>query len=514
MHKNQKKDFLDKQMNGFHKLKVRQKNRRECSLAMLCLAVLSIAGGCTVGPNFVPPKAPPIARYTYGPQPAATVKANGQSQYFNQGAKIEADWWRLFKSPKIDAVIKVAIVNSPGLQAAQAGLRQSQEVLRAGEGVFYPQVDAGFSATRQKFSQSRFGGSSASSIFNLYTLTATISYALDVFGGERRTMEGLGAQVDFQQYILLGADLTLSGNIINTMIAQAAYHEEINAIALLISLQEDQIKIAEAQAEAGTVPYSNVLSLQSQLAATQATLPPLKQKVSQANHLLAILTGHAPAEWTPPELSLSEFALPGELPLSLPSDLVRQRPDILASEAQLHSSSANIGMATAAMFPSFNLNGSYGLESTSLGNLFKKNSSIWSLGANVTSPLFRGGTLSAERRAAIEAYNQSLANYRQTVLSALAQVADTLRALEHDAESLDAQSKALSAANDALKLIRVNYQAGTVNYLQVLVADVQYYQAKIGYIQAQAARLQDSVALYVAFGGGWWNAEEKVPGIS
>ncbi len=486
-----------------------RKPENKWSAKKLCLAVLCLVAGCTVGPDFTRPKPPQAGRYTHGPQPSATARAAGRSQYFSLGAQIASDWWRLFKSPQADSLVREAIVNSPTLQAAQAGLRQSREVLRAGQGVFYPQVDAGFDATRQKFSQSRFGGGPESNIFNLYTLSATISYALDVFGGQRRAVEALGAQVDFHRYLALGTYLTLSGNIVNALIAQAAYSEEIDATAKLIVLQKEQIRITGAQAEAGTVPYSNVLSLQSQLAATEAALPPLKQKLSQTRHLLAVLTGHTPAEWTSPRVGMADFTLPGKLPVSLPSDLARQRPDILASEAQLHIASANIGVATAAMYPSFTLNGSYGLENTSLGSLFKKTSSIWSLGGNIAAPLFHGGTLSAERRAAIEAYNQALANYRQTVLAALAQVADTLRALGHDAETLRAQSKALAAAREALDLVQANYQAGTVNYLQVLTADSQYYQAKIGYLQAQAGRLQDTVALFVALGGGWWNEGAK-----
>lgn len=476
------------------------------ALAVLCIAAAALAG-CTVGPNFVRPGPPPVSRYTHGPQPATTVRADGKRQYFRQGARIEAGWWRLFKSPAIDAAVKAAIVNNPGLQSAQASLRQSQQLLVAGEGIFYPQVDAGFNATRQKFSPTRFGGAQSSTIFNLYTLTSTISYALDVFGGERRAVESLGAQVDFQRYTVLGTYLSLSGNIVNAMIAQAAYREEIDATARLIGMQKEQIRITEAQVEAGTVPYSNLLSLQSELASTEATLPPLKQKLSQARHLLAVLTGSAPAQWAPPEAGMPGLALPGELPISLPSALVRQRPDILAAEAQMHIASANIGVATAAMFPSFTLSGSLGLEGTSMGNLFKKSSSIWSLGADVTAPIFHGGSLSAKRRAAIEAYRQSLADYRQTVLNALEQVADTLRALQHDAETLKAQSQALETARQALELIQANYRAGTVNYLQVLTADNQYYQAKIGYLQAEAVRLQDTAALFVSLGGGWWNAK-------
>ncbi len=480
---------------------------------LFCLLTLNLGlnlflAGCTVGPDFVRPNPPQVKSYTHGTNPAATISADGQAQLFEQGGSIASDWWRLFNSSKLDVVIKDAITGNPTLQAAEAGLRHSQDNLRAGYGVFYPQLDAGFDAARQKSSLARFGGSSVSNIFNLFTLQATVSYALDVFGGERRAVESLKAQVDFQRYEVKGAYLTLSGNIVNTTIAQAAYREQIKAEEQIISLDREQVGISEAQWEAGTVPYSNVLSLRSQLAADESTLPPLRQKLSQTEHLLAALTGRAPAEYDPPQVDWADLTLPVKLPITLPSELVRQRPDILAAEAQLHSSAAEIGVATAALFPSFTLNGAYGQTNNSLSDLFKESSNIWSLGANVAAPLFHGGALWFGRQAAIEGYNQSLANYRQTVLSAFAQVADTLRALEHDAETLQAQSQALSTSEEALRLVQANYQAGTANYLQVIAADDQYHQAKIGYLQASAQRFQDSVALFVALGGGWWNDPE------
>ncbi|MGD0886217.1 MAG: efflux transporter outer membrane subunit [Thermodesulfovibrionales bacterium] len=469
--------------------------------------------GCAVGPDFVRPQPPSVERYAFGKEPTVTVPADGKVQRFEQGLKIAADWWRFFNSSKLDALIKEALVNNPSLQAAQASLRQSQDGLRAGFGIFYPQFDASFDATRQKFSPAHLGESSASSsIFNLFTLGGTVSYALDVFGGERRTVEGLQAQVDFQRYTVLGTYLTLSGNIVNAIVAQAAYREEIRATEQIINFEREQTGITEAQAQAGTVPYSNVLSLRSQLAATEATLPPLRQKLSETEHLLATLAGRTPVEWTPLQIDLADLTLPDELPITLPSELVRQRPDILAAEAQLHSASAGIGVATAAMFPSFTLNGTYGLANNAITDLLKKSSSVWSLGADVSAPLFHGGTLWFNRRAAIEGYNQSVAAYRQAVLSAFAQVADVLRALEHDAETLHSQSQALDSAAEALKLIQANYQAGIVNYLQLLIADAQYHQAKIAYLQVRAQRFQDTVALFVALGGGWWNAEGQVPG--
>ena len=477
-------------------------------------ALLLFLAGCAVGPDFVRPTPPEFDHYTQGAQPAGTIAADGRAQRFVPGRAPVADWWRLFVSPKLDAVMDEALVNNPNIQAAQASLRQSQDNLRAGYGVFYPQLDAGFGASREKFSPASFGSSTPSSIFNLFTLSATVSYALDVFGGERRAVEGLQAQVDVQRATLIGTYLTLSGNIVNTMIARAAYVEQIAATEQIITLVKEQVGITETQAHAGTVPYANVLSLQSQLASFEASLPPLKQNLSHADHLLATLAGRAPAQWTPPQVALADLTLPAEVPVSLPSELVHQRPDILAAEAQIHSAGADIGVATAALFPSFTLNGTYGQNSTSMNNLFTSSGNFWSIGADVSAPLFHGGTLWFKRKAAQEEYQQTLATYRQTVLAALAQVADALRALEHDAEALQAQRQALETAEEALRLIQANYQAGIVNYLQILTANGQYQQARIGYLQAQAQRLQDTVALFTALGGGWRGTGGDRPGAA
>ncbi len=494
-------------------------NNMDCKRAVRVLAKLAVEGiglvsilsimGCTAGPDFVRPEPPPVDRYTYREEPATTVPAEGQAQRFEKGAAVVADWWRLFNSSRLDDMIKEALANNQTLQAAQAGLRQSQDNLRAGYGVFYPQLDAGFNAARLKSSQV-ISGNISSSIFNLYTLTGAVSYALDVFGGNRRAVENLQAQVDFQRYTVLGTYLALTGNIVNTVIAAAAYRDQIEATEQIITAEKEQIRITEAQVEAGTAPYVNMLSIKTQMAATEATIPQLQQRLSQAEHLLATLAGRTPAEWAPSQLDLADITLPGDLPITLPSELVRQRPDILAVEAQLHGANAEIGVATAALYPSFTLSGTYGLNNTSMSDLFKSASSFWSLGANVAAPLFHGGALLSQRQAAIEGYQESLANYRQTVLSAFAQVADTLRALEHDAETLQSQSQALKAAEEALQLIQANYQAGIANYLQVLIANGQYHQAKIVYLQAVAQRFQDTVALFVALGGGWWNTEGTV----
>jgi NodT family efflux transporter outer membrane factor (OMF) lipoprotein len=482
--------------------------------AWVCVVTAAslLASGCSVGPDFVRPGPPEGERYTNQPMPPSTVPADAQAQHFEPGAQIAADWWHLFNSTQIDALVKEAIADNPSLQAAQASLRQSQENLRAGYGVFYPQLDAAAGATREKFSAASIGQGPGSRIFNLYTLSGTISYALDVFGGERRVVEGLAAQVDYQRYATLGTYLTLSGNIVNTVVARAAYAAQIHATEQIIALQRDQVHIAQAQIEAGTASYTTLLSIQSQLAATEATLPPLHQRLDQAGHLLAALTGHTPVERTPPEIDLADLTLPANLPVSLPSELVRQRPDVLAAEAQLHSASANIVVATAALFPRFTLSGSFGQLSNTGGTLLQSGSNVWSLGKDVTAPLFRGGTLVHQRKAAMEAYQAALASYRQSVISSFEQVADALRALEHDAESVEAQFRALDAAAGALKLLQANYEAGLASYLQVILADQQYQQAYIAYLQARVQRLQDTAALFVALGGGWWNKDQDVVG--
>lgn len=484
---------------------------RDHLLKALCVFVSCCLAACAVGPDFVRPRGPANPHYSYQEEPSATIAAEGVAQRFEPGAKIAADWWRLFDYSKLNVVVIQSIDNNPTLQAAQASLQQSEDNLRAGYGIFFPQLGAGFQPTRQRFSPARFGENTGPSIFNLYTFSTTVSYVLDVFGGERRTIEGLGAQVDLQYYNAQGSYLTLSGNIVNAVVAEAAYSAEIDATQEIIGFLEEQTNITAAQAQAGVVPYANLLSIQTQLATTEATLPPLRQQLAHTRNLLATLAGQAPADWVPPRVTLSELKLPDDLPVSLPSDLVRQRPDILVAEAQLHSASAQIGVATAAMFPSFTLNVNYGWNSTSLSSLFAANTAFWTMGASLATPLIQGPTLWYQRKAAIDAYQQALANYRQTVLAALAQVADALDALQHDAQTLHAQSRALNAAAEELHLIQANYQAGTVNYLQVLIADYQYQQAQLGYIQAMGQRLQDTAALFVALGGGWWNSPTGRP---
>jgi NodT family efflux transporter outer membrane factor (OMF) lipoprotein len=441
---------------------------------------------------------------------APTAPADGKAQRFIEGGAVASDWWRMFRSPALASIVDRALAANPGLDKARATLRENQDLLRAGYGVFFPQIDARAGASRQLSNTAP--GILPSSTFNLFTLSGAVSYTVDVWGGQRRQVEALAAGVDAQRYALASATMMLASNAVDAVVAQAAYRAEIDATKATLVLLREQVRIATAQATGGTVPYATVLSLQSQVASTEAMLPALESKIDQANDLLAALSGATPATWVGPAVALDDLHLPEDLPVSVPSDLVRQRPDILIAEAELHAANAEIGVATAAMLPNITLSAAYGANSTSLGDLFAANSPFWNLGAGLTQPLFHGGALYYQRRAAIDARDATAAGYRQTVLDAFEQVADTLRALDHDAEGLAAQTEAVDTAQKALSLLQANYQAGIATYLQVLVADMQYLQAKTAYVEAESLRMQDTVSLYVALGGGWWNAPSERKG--
>jgi len=477
-----------------------------CSKPAQLFIILAMFAGCAVGPNFVRPAPPDTDRYTHELLTEANLAANGQTQHFIPSNMLVANWWQLFKSPELDAVVNKAIHNNPTLQASEASLRQSQDNMRAGYGVFFPQIQAEAGASRQRTSSLSQGVQTSGKIFNLVTFSSSVSYAMDVFGGARRSVESLRAQADYQRYENVAAYLILTSNVVNTSIARAAYAEEVHATKHLIKLQKEMLRLTLAQARAGISPYANVLSQDGLIAANQALLAPLEQNLAQAEHLLATLEGEFPSQADLPRINLNGLSLPVNLPVSLPSDLVNQRPDILAAEAQMHAASAKIGIATALMFPSFSLNGTFGTSGTNFGNLTVASGKFWSIGPVATIPLFQGTTLWFGRRAAINAYQQSRANYRQTVLGSFEQVADSLKALEHDAEALQARVEAKQATGEALKLLQSNYRAGLVDYLAVLTADVQYQETSIAYLQAVAKRYQDTVALFVALGGGWWNA--------
>jgi NodT family efflux transporter outer membrane factor (OMF) lipoprotein len=349
------------------------------------------------------------------------------------------------------------------------------------------------------------GFSQIATDFTTYSVGLNVSYQLDLFGGNRRALEGLAAAVDFQRFQVEGTYLTLVSNVVTTAIREASLRAQVDATREVLVLQEQQLKVVEVQFNAGAVARSAVLTQQTQVAQTRATLPPLEKSLAQTRHQLSVLTGRLPSELGIPEFQLDSLQLPQELPVSLPSSLVRQRPDIRASEALLHEASAQVGVATAAQYPQLNLSASYGSGANRGADLFTSATTLWSVTAGLTQPIFNGGALSAKKRAAVAAYDQSQAQYQATVLGAFQSVADALRAIEFDATALRTQAEAEALARQSLELSDSQYKLGAVSYLQLLDAQRTYQQTRISLVQAQAARFADTAALFQALGGGWWN---------
>lgn len=463
----------------------------------------SLLNGCMVGPDFVKPSAQPNFVYGHESIIGKALTAQGVTQTLSIGLITDSKWWNMFESESLDQIVELALKQNPSVHAFEATLRQSQNQLRAGYGVFFPSISLGFSASRNALSPIQLGYLAPESIFSLLTASASISYTLDAFGGFRRQIESLQAQVRYQQYVTAAAYLMLSANVVNASIARAAYMEEIAITEELLSLEKEQLAVAKAQFQGGTASYASVLSIESVIASNQASLVSLRQRLSQVEHLLAVLEGVDPVSVALPRINLSSLSLPSNIPISLPSDLVKNRPDILAAEEQMHIASANIGVATANMFPSISLNAGYGLASNKFTNLSEPIQEFWSTGFSAQVPILKGGSLYYARQAALDEYEKSQLNYKQAVLSAFAQVADCLTAIEHDAEFVERQHDAKLSAANSLQLQQINYKAGLIDYIGVLIADMQYRKASMVYTQALAQRFQNTVALYVALGGGW-----------
>jgi NodT family efflux transporter outer membrane factor (OMF) lipoprotein len=472
------------------------------------LIAMSVSG-CVVGPDFRRPEAPRTERYTEAPlkeQTASSSGAAGAAQRFVAGGDLPAQWWSLYRSEPLDRLIRQGIADSPTLASARATLRQAQENLAAQSGaLLYPGVDANVSARREKLSNAAFGAPGGN-LFNLYNASINVSYALDAFGGNKRELEALQSLVDYQRYQLEGAHLALTSNIVTAAIREAALRAQIQATRDIVAAERDQVNRVARQYELGGVGRLELIAQRAQLAQTEATLPPLESSLALTRHQLATLTGRLPSEAALPEFVLDSLHLPEEIPVSLPSELVRQRPDIQAAEALLHQASAQIGVATANLYPRITLDGSFGAQANQLHNLFG-GPSLWSIGAGLLQPLFHGGQLEAERRAAIAGYDAAEAQYREAVLQAFRNVADALRALEEDARTVKAQAEADTLARDTLDLTRKQYQLGGTSYIALLVAQRQYEQAKLNLVVAQATRYADTAALFQALGGGWWNPD-------
>jgi NodT family efflux transporter outer membrane factor (OMF) lipoprotein len=452
--------------------------------------------GCAVGPDFVRPDPPAADRYGSEAIPAQIAL----------GREISSEWWTLFRSPELDRVLDRAIAANPTLAAARATLVQAREAVNAAQGGLYPEVTATAGASRQRTAQRTGRTSIGSATANLYSLGVGVSYALDVFGGVRRQIEQQEALADTQHYELAAAYLTLTGDAVTQAIAIASLSAQLAAGEQIVANDEENLVLVQRKFDAGKAARSDVLTAQTQRASDQTLLPPLRQQLAAARHALAVLAGELPAHYAPPDFELAEFAPQDEIPVMLPSEFVRQRPDILAAEARLHAASAAIGVATADLFPSLTLSGSLGTQALTTAALFSSPASAWVLAADAAAPIFRGGTLRAQRRASIAAYDASLATYQQTVHAGFQQVADLLSALAHDRESTDAQRALFDSAQEALRLQRIGYGAGKSDALRLVDAQRSFQQASLGVARARAQQLQDSALLLVALGGGWSDA--------
>jgi NodT family efflux transporter outer membrane factor (OMF) lipoprotein len=476
-----------------------------------CIAILSLllAAGCAVGPTFKTPAPPDVGDYTAHPESTTVAAPNvtaGEAQTFALGKDISADWWTLFHSKPLNDLIEESLVNNHDLKAAQAALSVARENVLAQRGTYYPAVSANFSATRQRQS-GQISPALNSNIFlyNLFTPQVSVSYAPDVFGLNRRTVESLEAQEQEVRFQLIAAHTTLTSNVVVTAVQIGAAQMQIDATRQLIDLNSNSLKILQYQLDKGYANRLDVAAQEAQLAQVAATLPPLLKQMAQLRDSLAVLVGRFPNQAPTDDFDLSSLQLPEELPLSLPSALVAQRPDVRQAEANLHDASAKIGIATANRLPNFVLTANTGSSAAALSQLFTSGTGFWGVGAAVTAPIFQGGTLLHQERAAKAAFTQAAEQYRSTVLTAFQNVADTLTALEQDAEGVKAAADAASAAAVTLDLAQKQWKSGYASYLSLLSAEQADQQARINLIQAQANRYADTAALFQALGGGWWH---------
>ncbi|MBV8618990.1 MAG: efflux transporter outer membrane subunit [Curvibacter sp.] len=475
-----------------------------------CLLAVTL-GACAVTPAYQSPAVPKAeagADYTETPMPPKTVATAGRdgvAQAFVPGKDIPGEWWTLFRSEALDQLIRQALAHNPSLGSAQASLRQAEETYRSTYGsLALPSVTGNLQAGRERVSAVS-SGVPGGSVFNLYNASVNVSYTIDVFGANQKTLEGQQAAIDYQRYQLQAAYLTLTSNVVTTAVREASLRAQLQATQELLAAQEAQLEALQRQYAVGGIALAPVLAQRSLVAGTRASLPALDKSLAQTRHQLAVLAGRLPGEQGLAQFDLDSLQLPAELPVSLGSELVHQRPDILASEAQLHQAAAQVGVATANLYPQFNLTAGLGSTATKSGQLFEPGWGFWSLLGGLTQPLYNGGSLEAKRRAALAGLDAAAGQYRSTVLQAFQNVADSLRALDADALALKQQVEAESVARESLQLSQRQYQLGAVSYLSLLDAERSYQQARINLVSARAARYADTAALFQSLGGGWWN---------
>ena len=487
--------------------------RRLLTCVTAPMIVAALLAGCTVGPHYRPPAPPTVGTYTSGPQPSGTVGSSGNAgavQRLNPAMDVPAQWWTLFHSPELDRLVREALTNSPTLAQATARLKEAQEESNARTGATkYPTVSANVSVQREQVDLATFGVPFPNPPpFSLLNGSVAVSYALDLFGANRRLIEGLNAQAEYQRWQLQAARLMLAGNVVSAAIRQAQLRSQISITRQMLQLQQQQLGITEQRVHAGGLPQYEINRQRTLVEQTRASIPPLEQQIVLVNHQLAVLIGKSPAEAEIQGINLDSLQLPNELPLSLPSSLARQRPDIRASEALLHQASANVGLATANLYPQIVLSGSVG----GIGTSFTKGADVWSVGASLAQPIFNGGALKAEKRKSVAAYEEAGSAYQQTLLQAFREVADAMTAIENDAQTFQARTEAAAQAEVTYQIAAQRFRAGGISELALLDAQRQHLQTTLDRTTSAASRLTDSATLFQALGGGWWDETQPASG--
>jgi len=500
-------------------------------MAFAAVAVGALITSCAVGPNFKKPTVPAGATNGYAPTPFSSTSsttniAGGEAQHFNTNLDIPFDWWKAFECPELNSLVEKALRANPTIEAARASLRQAQELTYAQQGGYYPTIGGDYNVERQELAGNLGGNSpgvqgngsvistyqnpngqpfNAPVYYTFHTAEVTVGYTVDVFGENRRQVESLEAQAAMQRYELDAAYITLESSVVGAAIQEASTRDQIAATEKIISASSRALDALKHQRKSGYVSDMDVAAQEVTLAQIQQTLPPLQKQLEQIRDLIRALAGNMPGQDVPETFQLSSLHLPQDLPLSVPSAIIKQRPDVRAAEETMRSANAQIGAAIANRLPQFTISGAYGGAASQFGQMFSSGGPFWNITGDVAQTIFAGGTLMHRQRAAKQAMIQSAAQYRSTVLGAFQNVADTLHALVADADALKAASATEQAAKTSFDITTRQYQVGYANYLALLISEQAYTQAVIAVVQARANRYADTAALFQALGGGWWN---------
>jgi NodT family efflux transporter outer membrane factor (OMF) lipoprotein len=470
---------------------------RSTRVAVL-VATMTLAG-CAFAPAAKPPAPPTPAHYAVQPTPADSAKADDVAQHFSLGARAVPAWWRLYGSDTLDAWVDEGLRNNPSLAATQHTLEAAHQLLRAQVGAnMLPTLDAQGQTSRQR-ALGFPGIGPPTNLYDVYAGQLALSYNFDLFGATRHGIEQTAAQVDQQSYEFDAAKRALAANIVIAAINAASLAEQLSTSERLSTLAHEQAALTERSYRLGAASQDDVLAMQQQAASIDTSIPPLRSQALRARHALAVLMGRTPDQ-APSNLTLAQLHLPVDVPISVPSDLLQQRPDVLAAEASVHAASAQVGVATANLFPHISLSAALGSAAFKPANLFTASGSIWSAGVSLTQPIFHGGALMAQRKAAMASYNASLAQYQQAVLNAFQNVADTLTALNQDALTLQAATDEAAAASQSFTDTDARYRLGAVSYPEAVISEQHLQSAKLSEIQARAARMSDTAALFQSMG--------------